>query len=235
MDNEKPHPNIPEKDRVPPQQAQKVEQAKKQVVSKWQIHRRLYNWVLTWAETKYGLWALIILAITEPICVPIPADTLVLGMCLGKPKNGIKYGLICSIFSVMGGTIAFALGLAIGGENVVAFFEKISFGPVALGEKAHYALELYQKYDFLAIATSALTPVPYMLFSWLGGMADVSIVKFILISIVFRTLRFGSEGVIFYFFGRKARGLIEKHFNTATWLAIILLIAAVLLLKVFKH
>jgi len=184
----------------------------------WHWHRRLYNWVVGWADTRFGVLALIILAITEPICVPIPADVLVVGLCLGKPKHSLKYGLICSAFSILGGTIAFSLGLAIGGERVVDFFNTIGFGA-----KAQLALDFYTKYDFWAISISALTPVPYMLFSWLGGMAGVSLLKFVTISIVFRTMRFGGEALLFYLFGERARRLIEKYFNTATFVVIILL------------
>ena len=59
----------------------------------WHLHKRLYNWVVHWADTKYGVLALIILAITEPIFVPIPADVLVLGLnsldlCL---KASVRY------------------------------------------------------------------------------------------------------------------------------------------------
>ncbi len=199
-------------------------------VKSWEIHKRLYNWVLGWAQTKYGLAALIILAIVEPVCVPVPADVMVIGMSLGKPKKAIHYGLICSFFSVMGGTIALLLGMAIGGENVIRLFEQVS-----LGEKTALALELYKKYDFWAIAISALTPVPYMLFSWLGGMAEVSILKFVGVSLIFRTMRFGTEGVLFYFFGIKARHIIEKHFNTATVIVMILLAAAVLTIKALRN
>jgi len=196
----------------------------------WHWHRHLYNWVVHWADTRFAMVAMIVLAITEPICVPIPADIMVIGMCLGKPRRAIRYGLICSIFSVLGGTIAFALGLAIGGDNVVAFFENIR-----LGAKVNLALELYRKYDFWAIAISALTPVPYMLFSWLGGMADVSIKKFFLISIIFRTMRFGSEGLLFYIFGQRARSFIEKYFNLATVIAIIGMALIVLAVKKLGH
>ncbi len=192
----------------------------------WHWHRRLYNWVVHWADTRYGMIALIVLALTEPICVPIPADVLVIGLCLGKPKRSLRYGLTCALFSVMGGTIAFSLGLAIGPERVVDFFNTIG-----LGAKAQLALDLYTKYDFWAISISALTPVPYMLFSWLGGMAEVSLLKFVAISIVFRTMRFGSEAMLFYFLGEKARQLIEKYFNIATVVVIILLICVAYAIK----
>jgi membrane protein YqaA with SNARE-associated domain len=207
----------------------------KENVKSWEIHKRLYNWVLSWAQTRYGMAALIILAITEPICIPVPADVMVMGMSLGNPRKAIRYGLICSFFSVMGGTIALLLGMAIGGDNVISFFDSISAGPLKLGEKADTALRLYNEYDFWAIAISALTPVPYMIFSWLGGMAGVSVVKFIAISAVFRTLRFGTEGVLFYLFGVKARTIIEKHFNIATIIVMALLAAAVLTIKLLRH
>ena len=59
-------------------------------VAWWQCHRRLYNWVVHWADPRFGFLALIVLAITEPVCVPVPADVLVIGMCLGRPKSSLK-------------------------------------------------------------------------------------------------------------------------------------------------
>jgi len=204
-------------------------------VAWWQWHRRLYNWVVHWADTRFGVPALIVLALTEPICVPIPADIMVIGLCLGKPKRSLRYGLTCAFFSVLGGTIAFSLGLALGGERVVHFFEQISFGPIHLGDNAQKALELYQRYDFWAIAISALTPVPYMLFSWVGGMAEVSLLKFIGISVIFRTMRFGGEALLFYFLGERARRLIEKYFNIATVVVIILLALLAYIMRKLGH
>ena len=195
-------------------------------VAWWHWHRRLYNWVVHWADTRYGMAALIILALTEPICVPIPADVMVIGLCLGRPKRSLRYGLTCAFFSVVGGTIAFSLGLAIGPERVVDFFNN-----VGLGAKTQLALDLYTKYDFWAISISALTPVPYMLFSWLGGMAQVSLLKFVIISIVFRTIRFGSDSLLFFFLCEMAKRLIEKYFNIATIVVIILLAIVVYAIK----
>ncbi len=220
-----------------------ISKGKSKTVSWWHWHRRLYDWVVHWADTRFGVLALIVLALTEPICVPIPADILVVGLCLGKPKRSLRYGLLCSFFSVLGGTIAFSLGLAIGPERleyglglVAQFLELTSFGLIHLQDKIGKALELYQKLNVWAIAVSALTPVPYMLFSWVGGaIANVSVLKFIGISVVFRTMRFGGEALLFYFLGEKARRLIEKYFNIATVVVIILLISLVYIMKKIGH
>jgi membrane protein YqaA with SNARE-associated domain len=213
--------------------------AKNKSVAWWHWHRRLYNWVVHWADTSYGMIALIILAVTEPICVPIPADVLVIGLCLGKPKRSLRYGLTCAFFSVIGGTIAFSLGLAIGPERleqflgcVAQFLEWISFGLLDFEDKVQKSLEIYQKYNVWAIAVSALTPVPYMIFSWVGGaMANVSVLKFVGISVIFRTMRFGGEALLFYFLGEKARRLVEKYFNIATVIVIILFIVLAFIMK----
>ena len=206
------------------QQAANKEQP---VVPAWHLHRRLYNWVIHWADTKFGYLALIILAVTEPVCVPIPADVLVIGMCLGKPKKSIKYGLTCAFFSVLGGSIAFCLGIVIGQDRVVSAFDFLH-----LGGKVEQAFQYYAEYKFWAIAIAALTPVPYMMFSWLGGMTEgVNLTEFVLISIVFRTMRFGSEAVFFYFLGARAKRLIEKYFNIATFIVIILLMLLVYAMK----
>lgn len=204
-------------------------------VAWWHWHRHLYNWVVHWAHTKYGMVALIVLALTEPVIVPIPADVMVIGMSLGKPRRAIWYGLVCSFFSVLGGTAAFCLGLAIGPERVVRFLELVSFGPLDLGRTAQQALDIYQKYDFWAISIAALTPVPYMIFSWVGGMAEVSLFKFVWVSVIFRAMRFGGEGVLFYFLGERARRLIEKYFNTATVVVIILLVVLAYVMKKLGH
>ncbi len=216
-------------------QTNRSSDTQKQTAAWWHWHRRLYDWVIHWADTRYGVPALIVLAVVEPVCVPIPADVLVIGLCMGKPHKAIQYGLICSLFSVLGGTLAFLLGLAIGPERVIEFFKSISVGPLNLGEKAQKALEIYQRYDFWAIAIAALTPVPYMLFSWLGGMAEISLLKFIGVSLIFRTMRFGGEGVLFRLLGQRARDLIEKHFNTATVIVMVLLAAVVWLIRWLGH
>jgi len=195
----------------------------------WHWHRHLYNWVIHWADTKYGPLAMVILAITEPICVPIPLDVLVVGLSFGKPAKAIRYGVIGSLFSVLGGVIAFVLGSAIGGERVVAAFQFLRLGHVV-----EQALALYRQYDFWAVSISALTPVPYMAFSWLGGMAEISLWKFIWVSLIFRMMRFGGEGIILYFFGQRARNFIEKYFNLATILAMVLIVVLYFAMKWVK-
>ena len=48
--------------------------------NKKSIIRRLYDWVLAWAETPYGLIALVVLAFMESSFFPIPPDVLLMAL-----------------------------------------------------------------------------------------------------------------------------------------------------------
>lgn len=194
-------------------------------VNRWQVHKRLYHWAISWADTRYGIPAMGALAFSEAIFFPVPADVLLLALCLGRPKRSFLFGVVCVSFSIIGGCVAFLLGLAIGGETVTAVFDFVH-----LGHKSEQAMALYREYDFWAVATAALTPVPYMMFSWLGGISKISFAGFVVTSMVFRSIRFFSEAAIIYFVGPKAKAWIERYFNLATVLAIALIIVVFTLL-----
>ncbi|NLX04411.1 MAG: DedA family protein [Phycisphaerae bacterium] len=199
-------------------------------VARWQVHRRMYQWAIHWADTPHGAPAMAVLAFCEAIFFPVPADVLLLALCMGRPKRSFTYGLITVIFSVLGGCVAFGLGLAIGGERVIAMFDLVAMGP-----KADQAMRLYGQYEFWAVATAALTPVPYMMFSWLGGICSISFAGFVVTSAIFRSMRFFAEAAIMYYVGAKAKPLIEKYFNLATVIVIVLLAVVFVLLQMLSH
>lgn len=53
--------------------------------------RRLYDWVLHWAATPYGTWAVFALAFAESSFFPIPPDVLLIAMCVARPKRAFRY------------------------------------------------------------------------------------------------------------------------------------------------
>jgi len=65
--------------------------------------RRLYNWVLHWAETPYGSYALAAVAFSESVFFPVPPDVLLIPLTLSKPKRAFFYAAMCTSFSVIGG------------------------------------------------------------------------------------------------------------------------------------
>ncbi|MDK1032728.1 MAG: hypothetical protein QGD94_12025 [Planctomycetia bacterium] len=192
--------------------------------------KRLFLWVLSWAESRHSGKAMATLAYTEAIFFPVPADILLIVLCLGKPKRSLRFAAITVIFSILGGLTAMMLGLLIGKENIIAAMQTVN-----LGAKADLALGLLNEHGFWAVAIAALTPVPYLAFSWLAGFAEISVATFIAASLVFRSIRFFSEGVLIYFLGERAERLIERYFNLATVIVMVLIIAIFFTLRALGH
>jgi len=84
--------------------------AKKPPVPRWQLHRRLYDWVLHWADTPYGGPALFIMSFAESSFFPIPPDVLLAPLVLGNRKKWFRYALSCSLASLLGGALGYAIG-----------------------------------------------------------------------------------------------------------------------------
>ena len=72
--------------------------------------RKLYDWVLHWAETPYGPIALFLLSFTEATFFPLPPDVLLIALILGHKRKAFKFALICSIGSFLGGTAGYLIG-----------------------------------------------------------------------------------------------------------------------------
>ena len=184
------------------------------------IFRRLYDWVLHWAETPYGALALFLLALSESSFFPIPPDVLLIVLSIGAPKKSFKFALICSIGSVVGGCIGYVIGwqfMSGIGDRIIAFY--------GLGEKFDYIRELYRTYDAWAIGIAGFTPIPYKVFTISAGAFNINIWVFIAASVVSRSARFFLVGGLIYFFGPKIQSFIDKYFNLLVVAFTVLLIA----------
>ena len=80
-------------------------------VSKWAIHRRLYDWVLHWAETPYGVPALFVISFAESSFFPIPPDVLLVALVLGAMNKWWKFAAWCTVASVLGGLLGYGIGV----------------------------------------------------------------------------------------------------------------------------
>ena len=192
--------------------------------------RRLYEWVLSWAETRHAGKAMALLAYTEAIFFPVPADLLLGALCLGKPRRSFYWALVCTSWSVLGGTTAMFLGFAIGQSRVVD-----AMNWVGLGDKATLALQYFRDWGFWAVAVAALTPVPYMVFSWVAGFAEIQWWQFVLASVIFRPMRFFTVAILMYVVGPPAKRFIDRYLNLATVLFMALVLAVVLALRYLRH
>lgn len=184
--------------------------------------RRLYDWVLNWAGTPYGVWALAVLAVAESSVFPIPPDPLLLALCLGAPAASLRFAGVTTAASVLGGVIGYGIGAGAWHLFDQFFFDHV---PGVSPESFAHVRELYGRYDFRVIFLAGLTPLPYKVFTLSAGVFAIDFPIFVAASIVSRGLRFFVLGGLVYRWGPALRGTIDRHFNTLTWLFGLLLVA----------
>ena len=132
--------------------------APKAPVSRWAIHRRLYDWVLSFAHHKHSTTALFTLSFAESSFFPIPPDVLLMPLCLGNRSKAFWFAAVCTIASVVGGLSGYAIGWGMWGAldqffyNHIPGFTEVQFNKVAV---------LYENYNFWVVFIAAFTPIPY--------------------------------------------------------------------------
>ena len=198
------------------------------VPPKKNIVRRLYDWVLSWADTKYGTPALFILSFMESVFFPVPPDVLQIALSASKPKRSFWYATISLFGSVSGAVCAFAIGFALWWAVQDFFFTYI---PGFTPEVFATVKKFYDDNAFMAIFTGAFTPIPYKVFTITAGVFQISLLILILASFAGRGGRFYSVAVVMYFFGPMITHWIDKYFNLMTILFTILFIAGVAAFK----
>ncbi|MGB9600594.1 MAG: YqaA family protein [Myxococcota bacterium] len=192
--------------------------------------KRLYDWVLHWAETPYGAPALFLIAFAESSFFPIPPDVLLIALCLGLRGRSFWFALICTIGSIAGAFLGYYIGYALWEElNLKAFFFKYIFSE----EVFNIVVKKYQDNATLAVFTAAFTPIPYKVFTIAGGVCKISLLSLFLGSLAGRAGRFFLVAGLIYIFGPPIKKFIDKYFDLLAILFTILLIGGFIVIKKF--
>jgi len=197
--------------------------------------RRLYDWILHWAETKYGVPALFLLALAESSFFPIPPDVLLIPLALGARSKAIRFALVCSVASIVGGIAGYGIGYFSwwsGAETYSAvalfFFNHI---PGFTEQVFLNIQEKYEIYNFLIVFTAGFTPIPFKIITISAGAFSVNFPMFLLASTVSRSARFFLVALLIRQFGEPITAFIDKYFNVLSIIFTLLLIGGFLVLK----
>ena len=192
------------------------------------IVRRLYDWVLSWAETRYGTPALFILAFVESSVFPVPPDVLQIALSAGKPKSAFWYATVSLLGSVLGAFLGFLIGYAFWAATKDFFFTYLFSEEIF-----NIVKEKYGDNAFFAIFTAAFTPIPYKIFTIAAGVCHVPLIILFSASVIGRGGRFFLVASIMYFCGPAVKTWIDKYFNLLTVVFTILVVLGIIALKYF--
>lgn len=188
--------------------------------------KKMYNWVLHWAETPYGIPALFILAFAESSFFPVPPDVLLIALAVSIPAKSFRFAAVCAVGSVVGGIVGYGIGFygyeAVG-KPIVDFYHG-----QAVMDKVKI---LYDQHGFLGILIAAITPIPYKVFTIASGVFNFDFWSFVFASIIGRSARFFVVAGLIWKFGPTIKSFIDKYFNILCLAFMVLLIGGFVLIK----
>ncbi len=180
------------------------------------VVRSLYDWVLSWAHSRFGAVALAALSFAESSFFPIPPDVLQLALSVERPKRSFFYATVSALASVCGAALGWYIGFALwdvlGSYFVPAIISQTNMDKV---------VEFFDKWGVYALFIAAFTPIPFKAFTISSGIAGMSLPLVLLTSLVGRSARFFLMGSLVFFLGPRVSRWIDKYFG---WLTIALLV-----------
>src|SRR3954465_6693384 len=181
--------------------------------------KRTYDWCIDAADKPYALWILAAVAFAESSFFPVPPDIMLLPMSLARPKRAWWFAAVCTIASVAGGVLGYAIGALL--YDSIGHWLIELYG---LGGKVEAFRASYAEWGAVIILLKGLTPIPYKLVTITSGFAGYNVWLFILCSIVARGGRFFIAAILLNRYGEWIRVRIEKHLGLWVTLGAVLLI-----------
>ncbi len=173
----------------------------------WAIHRRLYEWILSFSATSIAPLILFFIAIIEAFMPFIPPDVLLIPMCVEKRFKSAFFAIIAIAGSVLGALV---------GYFVIASFIGSGAEWVLGADKIEMVVSEFNKRGSAYVFVAALTPVPFFALTTAAGIAKLHFGIFLTACIIGRSLRYGLEAFITFKFGQQAKIFMDKWFNTIT-------------------
>lgn len=198
--------------------------------------KKIYDWTLSWADSKYAVPALFVLSFAESSFFPIPPDILLIALAISISKKSFYYAFICSIASVLGGMFGYGIGsfLWYNGAEYSALAEIFfKYIPGFSVDKFIYVKDLYADYSFWIVFTAGFTPIPYKIITITAGVCKINFIVFLMASALSRSARFFLVALLIFLFGEKIKKFIDKYFNLLSIAFTVLLIAGFILMKYF--
>ena len=200
----------------------------------YQIHRFLYDWVLSWAYSPLGGYALFFLAFIESSFFPIPPDVLLIALVLSIREKAFKYAYICSMASVIGGLLGYYIGYELwysgeGYSAIAKFF--FTYIPGFTIDNFLTTKKWFHEFSFWIVFTAGFTPIPYKVITISSGVTNINLSMFIIASIISRSLRFFIVAGLIWKFGMPVKNFIDKIFNLVSIVSVLLFFGGFVVIK----
>jgi membrane protein YqaA with SNARE-associated domain len=187
--------------------------------------RKLYDWVFEMARSRHATPALAAVSFAESSFFPIPPDVMLAPMILARPERAYFYAGVCTVASVLGGVLGYAIGY---------FLEPVGMQILAWLGKAdtfETSKALFQQHGAWVILVKGLTPIPFKLITIASGIFHFNLALFIALCVLTRGARFFAEAWVLKRWGPAMLAMVEKRLAMWTGIGLLALLIGIAALK----
>lgn len=186
---------------------------------------KIISKILDKSSKPWYSWVVFLMTVCESVFLFIPPEVFMTPAIVADKKRARPIVLAAAIGSVIGGIIAYLIGLWL--FDTVGMWLIEHFASV---EKFELTKSLFTKYGVLIIIATAITPIPYKLLALCAGFLEYPLLVFIGVSAIFRTGRFAIIGYLLWRFQEKANQIVKKYSWQLTIGAIIFALLGLLII-----
>ena len=191
------------------------------------IARRLYDWMLAFADKQYAPKALFWLSFAESSFFPLPPDPLLIAMGAGRPARALRFAAITTVASVLGALLGYLIGAFLM-DSVGTYLLNLYDADRHTWGKIE---DWYTSYGIIALLLAAVTPIPFKVFTIASGAMGLGFLPFVAACAVGRGARFFLEGFLLRHFGEPIVKVLDKWFDLAAIVFAAMLVGGFLLIK----
>ncbi len=193
------------------------------------LFSNIYNKVIDYSRHKYAERYLVALSFAESSFFPIPPDVMLIPMSLAESKKWIRFAILTTIASVLGGIAGYFLGVW-----AIDWLQPLIAG-WGYSDKFEQVKTLFSRWGIWAILAAGFSPIPYKLFTITAGLLSMAFLPFVLASAVGRGLRFFLVAGLVAKIGPKMEPLIIKYIEWLGWLVVFILVVIIFYYTGFNH
>jgi membrane protein YqaA with SNARE-associated domain len=172
--------------------------------------RKFYNATLALASRPIAPYALGAVSFAESSFFPVPPDVMLVPMVLARPDRAWFYAAICTVTSVVGGLLGYAIG-ALLYDSVGSWLFRL----YGLESGAEAFRTSYAHYGHWIILLKGLTPIPYKLVTITSGFAGYDLFWFVVLSFITRGARFALFAGLIGRYGEPIKDVLDRHLGAA--------------------
>lgn len=190
------------------------------------IFTPLYSAALRWATHRHASRYLSALSFAESSFFPIPPDVMLAPMVLARRDRAWFLAGLTTVASVAGGLFGYLIGKFLFGtvaEPIIEFYDARS-----AFERARTWFEIYGVW---VVFVAGFTPIPYKIFTISAGLIGMSLVPFMLASLVGRGARFFLVAGLILLGGEALETQLRRHVDAIGWVTVVVLVSGLLWLR----